>query len=239
MQIIPAIDIIGGQCVRLTEGDFTQQKTYASNPVEVAKQFVDAGLQRLHLVDLDGARARKPLNLAVLEAIATQTNLIIDFGGGIQSEESIQQAFNAGAQQITAGSIAVREVSLVQHWLEKFGANKIIIGADFRDNFISINAWAEQSTVSLTNFIQQYLEYGAQTFICTDVSKDGKLQGPATQTYTELVQSFPKAGFIASGGVTTINDLEELKAIGMEGVIIGKAIYEGTITLADLNKFVC
>ncbi|PSR52982.1 1-(5-phosphoribosyl)-5-[(5-phosphoribosylamino)methylideneamino]imidazole-4-carboxamide isomerase [Adhaeribacter arboris] len=239
MQIIPAIDIIGGQCVRLTEGDFAQQKTYASNPVEVAKQFADAGLTRLHLVDLDGARARKPQNLAVLEAIASQTNLIIDFGGGIQSEEAIQQAFNAGANQITAGSIAVREPDLVQNWLETFGPDKIIIGADFRDNFISINAWAEQSTISLPDFIQQYLQAAAKTFICTDVSKDGKLQGPATQTYAQLVKTFPGASFIASGGVTTIQDVEELGAAGLTGVIIGKAIYEGTISLADLKRFVC
>ncbi len=239
MQIIPAIDIIGGQCVRLTEGDFAQQKTYAANPVEVAKQFVDAGLTRLHLVDLDGARARQPQNLAILEAIASETNLIIDFGGGIQSDEAIQQAFNAGAHQITAGSIAVREPAKVQHWLNKYGLDKIIIGADFRDNYIAINAWAEQSTILLPEFIRQYLTAGKQTFICTDVSKDGKLQGPATSTYAQLVTAFPEAEFIASGGVTTVQDLEELEQVGMTGAIIGKAIYEGTISLADLKRFVC
>lgn len=239
IQIIPAIDIINGQCVRLTEGDFTQQKTYNNNPVEVAKQFEAAGLTRLHLVDLDGARAKQPQNLAVLEAIAIQTNLVIDFGGGIQSDDAIKQAFNAGAHQITAGSIAVREFTKVQDWLITFGPNKIIIGADFRDNYISINAWADQSTVTLKDFIQQYVSEGAQTFICTDVSKDGKLQGPATQTYAQLVKAAPGINFIASGGVTTVQDLEELNAAGVTGAIIGKAIYEGTITLADLNRFVC
>ncbi|QNF35078.1 1-(5-phosphoribosyl)-5-[(5-phosphoribosylamino)methylideneamino]imidazole-4-carboxamide isomerase [Adhaeribacter swui] len=239
IQIIPAIDIINGQCVRLTEGDFNQQKTYANNPVEVAKQFEAAGLTRLHLVDLDGARAKQPKNLAVLEAIANQTNLKIDFGGGIQSDSAIQEVFNAGASQITAGSIAVREAAKVQDWLTTYGAEKIIIGADFRDNFISINAWAEQSTVSLQDFIGQYIASGATTFICTDVSKDGKLQGPATAIYSELVKTNPGTAFIASGGVTTIKDLDELEAAGVSGAIIGKAIYEGTIALADLNRFVC
>lgn len=239
IKIIPAIDIIGGQCVRLTEGDFSQQKTYASNPVEVAKQFEGAGLTHLHLVDLDGARARKPKNLNVLEAIATQTKLNIDFGGGIQSDESIQLAFNAGANQITAGSIAVREPEVVQQWLYHYGPEKIIIGADFRDNFIAINAWADQSSTSLDSFINEFLKSEAQYFICTDVSKDGKLQGPATATYSNLVKEFPEAKFIASGGVTTIKDLEDLAAAGLHGAIIGKAIYEGTIALAELKQFVC
>jgi len=239
IQIIPAIDIISGQCVRLTEGDFSQQKTYATNPVEVAKQFEAVGLTRLHLVDLDGARAKKPKNLAVLEAIASQTNLAIDFGGGIQSDSAIQQAFNAGAQQITAGSIAVREPAKVQEWLTYFGSQKIIIGADFRDSYIAINAWADQSTVLLSDFVDQYVADGAKTFICTDVSKDGKLQGPATLTYAELVKSKPKVAFIASGGVTTLKDLEELESAGVAGAIIGKAIYEGTIALTDLKRFVC
>lgn len=239
IQIIPAIDIIGGQCVRLTEGDFSQQTTYASNPVEVAKRFEAGGLTHLHLVDLDGAQARQPKNLAILEAIAHQTNLKIDFGGGIQSDESIDLAFAAGANQITAGSIAVREPEKVVHWLMKFGAEKIIIGADFRNEFIAINAWADQSTTSLHDFISDYLQKGGQTFICTDVSKDGKLQGPATATYSKLVKDFPGAKFIASGGVTTIKDIEELEAAGITGAIIGKAIYEGTISLADLKRFVC
>lgn len=239
MQLIPAIDIIGGQCVRLTEGDFAQQKTYATNPLAVAQQFEAAGLTRLHLVDLDGARARQPQNLAVLESIARNTHLQIDFGGGIQSEAAVRQAFDAGARQITAGSIAVREPATVQEWLQTFGAAKIIIGADFRQEYIAINAWADQSEVLLEDFIQQYLQAGGTTFICTDVQKDGKLQGPATATYARLAAKFPAAAFVASGGVTTRQDLIELAAAGVAGAIIGKAIYEGTLTLADLKSFVC
>ncbi|KAA5547750.1 1-(5-phosphoribosyl)-5-[(5-phosphoribosylamino)methylideneamino]imidazole-4-carboxamide isomerase [Adhaeribacter rhizoryzae] len=239
MRIIPAIDIISGQCVRLTEGDFSQQKTYDSNPVEVARRFEGEGITHLHLVDLDGARARKPVNLAVLEAIAHATNLDIDFGGGIQSQDAIEQAFSAGAGHITAGSIAVREPETVTQWLEKYGTDRIYIGADFRDNTISINAWADQSDVTVTDFVSDYLAKGGSTFICTDVSKDGKLQGPATATYTNLVKTFPGAKIIASGGVTTMQDLEELQAAGLFGAIIGKAIYEGTITLPELKRFVC
>lgn len=239
MRIIPAIDIINGQCVRLTEGDFSQQKTYDNDPVAVAKRFADQGITHLHLVDLDGARARKPVNLKVLEAIANATQLHIDFGGGIQSQESIEQAFAAGAHQITAGSIAVREPETVKSWLETYGAERIIIGADFRDNTISINAWADQSNITVTQFVSDYLAGGADTFICTDVSKDGKLQGPATATYAQLVQAYPKAKIIASGGVTTIKDVAELQAAGLYGAIIGKAIYEGTISLAELKSFVC
>ena len=239
IRIIPAIDIIKGQCVRLSEGDFSRQKTYDSSPLEVAKRFEAQGVTHLHLVDLDGARARQPVNLAVLESIAAGTSLQIDFGGGIQSAESIEQAFSAGAHQITAGSIAVREPELVKGWLAAYGAGRIIIGADFRDNTISINAWAEQSDLTLEAFISNYLALGGHTFICTDVSKDGMLQGPATDTYRHLVQAYPTAGIIASGGVTTIRDLEELEAAGVQGAIIGKAIYEGTITFPDLKRFLC
>ena len=239
MRIIPAIDIINGQCVRLTEGDFNQQKTYSSSPVEVAKQFEGEGITHLHLVDLDGARARKPVNLAVLENIAAQTSLHIDYGGGIQSQEAITQAFSAGAKQITAGSIAVREPETVTQWLQTFGADKIIIGADFRDNTIAINAWADQSDLLLISFISDYGQKGAKYFICTDVSKDGKLQGPATATYKNLVAAYPEINMIASGGVTTIQDIMQLQEAGLFGAIIGKAIYEGTITLKDLKPFLC
>ncbi|MFD2787330.1 1-(5-phosphoribosyl)-5-[(5-phosphoribosylamino)methylideneamino]imidazole-4-carboxamide isomerase [Hymenobacter rubripertinctus] len=237
MEIIPAIDLINGQCVRLTEGDFAQQTTYDSDPLAVAQRFEAAGVKRLHLVDLDGARAKQPVNLPVLERIARHTNLHIDFGGGLQSEDAVRQAFDAGARQITAGSIAVREPETVAGWLRTFGAERIIIGADYRDNHISINAWAEQSERTLREFVENYLATGATTFICTDVSKDGKLQGPSLATYTELRAQLPAAELIASGGVTTIADVEALAAIGMHGAIIGKAIYEGTITLEQLQPW--
>jgi len=239
IRIIPAIDIINGQCVRLAEGDFARQKTYDSSPLEVAKRYEANGITNLHVVDLDGARARKPVNLAVLESIAAHTNLQIDFGGGIQSQEAIDLAFNAGARQITAGSIAVREPATVAGWLQKYGSERIIIGADFKDNTISINAWAEQSDLTLTNFIANYLVKNAKNFICTDVSKDGMLQGPATTTYGELVNKYPQANIIASGGVTTVQDIEDLQAASVYGVIIGKAIYEGTISLQDLKPYLC
>jgi len=237
MEIIPAIDLINGQCVRLTEGDFTQQTTYDSDPVAVAQRFEQQGVKRLHLVDLDGARAKHPVNLPILERIARATQLIIDYGGGLQSEDAVRQAFAAGATQVTAGSIAVREPAVVGGWLQTFGAEKIIVGADFRDNHIAINAWAEQSERTLQEFLQEYLTAGATTFICTDVSKDGKLQGPALATYRTLRELLPAARLIASGGVTTSADVAALAEIGMHGAIIGKAIYEGTITLAELQSW--
>lgn len=239
MEIIPAIDLIGGQCVRLTEGDFAQQTTYDSNPLDVAKRFEAHGIKRLHLVDLDGARAKKPVNLHVLESIAANTNLTIDFGGGLQSDEALKQAFDAGASQITAGSIAVREPETVKSWLQQYGPEKIIVGADFRGNNIAISAWTEESNYALQDFIADYVQTGARLFICTDVSKDGKLQGPASETYRHLKLTLPEAGVIASGGVTTLDDLVALQEIGVKGAIIGKAIYEGTIQLKDLEQFVC
>jgi phosphoribosylformimino-5-aminoimidazole carboxamide ribotide isomerase len=239
MEIIPAIDIINGQCVRLTEGDFAQQTTYDSNPLEVAKRFEGHGVKRLHLVDLDGARARKPVNLAVLETIASNTSLAIDFGGGLQSDEALEQAFDAGASQVTAGSIAVREPEKVKNWLLTYGPDKIIIGADFKGTNIAISAWTEESKYPLQDFISGYVSTGAKLFICTDVSKDGKLQGPSINTYRHLKLTLPEAGIIASGGVTTVNDLEILQEIGVKGAIIGKAIYEGTIQLNELERFLC
>ncbi|MFC6999982.1 1-(5-phosphoribosyl)-5-[(5-phosphoribosylamino)methylideneamino]imidazole-4-carboxamide isomerase [Rufibacter roseus] len=236
MEIIPAIDLIGGQCVRLTEGDFAQQTTYHSDPVEVAKQFEAAGLRRLHLVDLDGARAKEPVNLPVLARIARETKLHIDYGGGLQSSEAIQMAFDAGAQQVTAGSIAVREPKTVEKWLKEYGPDRIIVGADFKDNHIAINAWAEQSELTLESFLASFSEKGAKTFICTDVSKDGKLQGSSLEVYQRLIEQFPTLQFIASGGVTTIEEVRQLREAGLHGAIIGKAIYEGTISLVDLAK---
>ena len=238
MEIIPAIDLINGQCVRLSAGDFARQTTYDADPVAVAKRFADAGLRRLHLVDLDGARAGHPVNLPVLEAIARDTTLEIDAGGGIQTDEALAQILNAGAVHATAGSLAVREPKLVKSWLHKYGPDTVFLGADFKGPHILINAWADESPWTLTVYIESYLAAGASTFICTDVSKDGLLQGPSLVAYGELVRQFPSARVVASGGVTTISDLENLAEMGMYGAIIGKALYEGSIALPDLQRFV-
>ncbi|GAA4356970.1 1-(5-phosphoribosyl)-5-[(5-phosphoribosylamino) me thylideneamino]imidazole-4-carboxamide isomerase [Hymenobacter saemangeumensis] len=237
MEIIPAIDIMQGQCVRLSEGDFTRRTTYSPDPVAVAQRFEQAGLRRLHLVDLDGARAGQPVNLSVLEAISRHTNLVIDAGGGIQTEDSLVQVLAAGAQHVTAGSLAVRAPATVRAWLRSQGPDTIFLGADFKDGRIMTGAWTEESTRTLEAFIADYLAAGALTFICTDVSKDGMLQGPSLATYQRLVQQFPAARFIASGGVTTVADLEALAEAGMFGAIIGKALYEGSIALEDLQPF--
>ncbi|GAC1378792.1 MAG: 1-(5-phosphoribosyl)-5-[(5-phosphoribosylamino) methylideneamino]imidazole-4-carboxamide isomerase [Hymenobacter sp.] len=238
MEIIPAIDLVNGQCVRLSAGDFARQTTYDSDPVAVAQRFADAGLRRLHLVDLDGARAGHPINLGVLESIARHTSLDIDAGGGIQTEASLAQVLSAGAAYATAGSLAVREPATVKGWMAHYGSETIFLGADYKGEHIMINAWAQQSLLTLNAFIADYLAAGAITFICTDVSKDGMLQGPSTATYRTLVQEFPAARFIASGGVTTVADLEVLSEAGLHGAIIGKALYEGTIALSDLRAFV-
>lgn len=234
MEIIPAIDLINGQCVRLTGGDFARQTTYAADPLTQAQYFEQLGATHLHLVDLDGARAREPRQLAVLERLARHTRLHIDFGGGIQSTAAAEAAFAAGAAQLTAGSIAAREPALVGEWLGRFGAGRIIIGADFKGDYIAVSAWTEQSTQTLSAFVGQYLAAGATTFICTDVSRDGQLQGPALDTYAALRAAHPAAQLVASGGVTTVADLVALRELGMGGAIIGKALYEGTITAPEL-----
>ncbi len=237
MDIIPAIDLLNGQCVRLSAGDFARQTTYDADPVAVAQRFEAAGVRRLHVVDLDGARAGYPVNLRVLEAIARHTRLDIDAGGGIQTEAALTQVFAAGARHATAGSLAVRAPATVHDWLARYGAEAIFLGADFKGEHILVNAWADQSTTTLADFIASYLTAGASTFICTDISKDGLLQGPALGTYQRLVAEYPTARFIASGGVTTVADLEALAAAGLHGAIIGKALYEGTIALSDLQPF--
>ena len=237
MEIIPAIDLVNGHCVRLSAGDFARQTTYDSDPVAVAQRFADAGVRRLHLVDLDGARAGHPVNLAVLEAIARCTALVIDAGGGIQTDATLAQVLSAGATHVTAGSLAVRAPATVQAWLARHGADTIFLGADFKGEHIMVNAWADQSDLTLAGFIADYLAHGATTFICTDVSKDGLLQGPSLATYQTLVQQFPGARFIASGGVTTVADVEALAEAGLHGAIIGKALYEGTIQLSELQPF--
>ena len=237
MQIIPAIDIIDGKCVRLTEGDYTQKKIYNEHPLEVAKEFEDAGLQRLHLVDLDGAKAGAVKNWKVLETIAAKTALVIDFGGGIKKEEDVKIVFNSGAALATVGSIAVKDEERFVSWLQQFGADKFLLGADVKDEKITIGGWLETTDIWIYDFIEKYINYGVQQIFCTDVSKDGKLEGPSNELYKNILSKFPKLHFIASGGVSSIKDLEDLQNIGCSAAIIGKAIYEGRVTLNDLKWF--
>ena len=234
MTIIPAIDIINGKCVRLTKGDYAQQKVYNENPVEVAKQFADAGLQRVHIVDLDGAKAGKIVNLAVLEAIASSTNLVIDFGGGIKNINDVGNIFSAGATMATIGSLAVRHPELVEEWLMEFGANKFLIGADVLEGKIKISGWLEDGGIDIFTFIGKMIGVGAINVFCTDISKDGVMEGPSVELYKKIMEQHPEINLIASGGVSNITDVIELKAIGCSGAIIGKAIYEGNITLQQL-----
>jgi phosphoribosylformimino-5-aminoimidazole carboxamide ribotide isomerase len=235
MKIIPAIDIIDGKCVRLTQGDYAQKKVYNENPLEVAKEFEAAGITNLHLVDLDGAKASQIINYKVLEKIASQTNLKIDFGGGLKSNEDFKIAFDSGANQITGGTIAVKNPELFLSWLQKYGSEKIILGADIKNGKIATNGWQEESDIELLDFLEIYLEGGIEYVICTDISKDGLLQGSAVDLYAKIKNEFPKIKLIASGGVVSIEELEKLKELEMHGAIVGKAIYEGKIKLEDLR----
>jgi phosphoribosylformimino-5-aminoimidazole carboxamide ribotide isomerase len=235
MTIIPAIDIINGKCVRLTKGDYAQQKVYSENPVEVAKQFADAGLQRVHIVDLDGAKAGKIVNLAVLESIAAATDMVIDFGGGIKSINDVSNVFNAGAAIATIGSLAVKHPELLEEWLMEFGADKFLIGADVLEGKIKIRGWLEDGGIDIFTFIGKMIGLGATNIFCTDISKDGVMEGPSVELYKQIMELYPEIKLIASGGVTSMNDVAELKAIGCSGAIIGKAIYEGNITLNELS----
>ncbi len=239
IQVIPAIDIIDGKCVRLTQGDYEQKKIYNEDPAEVAKEFEDAGIKRLHLVDLDGAKEKRIINHKVLEKIANSTKLIIDFGGGIQSDVDIQKAFDFGAKMITGGSIAVKNQEMFLGWLEKFGPEKIILGADAKDEMIAISGWQEATKVSVFDFIEEYLKKGIKYTISTDVAKDGLLQGPSFEMYEKMQAKFSDLKIIASGGVSEMKDLEKLNDQGVFGVIVGKAIYEGKISLKELEKFIC
>ncbi|MEO5603929.1 MAG: 1-(5-phosphoribosyl)-5-[(5-phosphoribosylamino)methylideneamino]imidazole-4-carboxamide isomerase [Cyclobacteriaceae bacterium] len=235
MRIIPAIDIIDGKCVRLTQGDFAQKKIYNDNPLEIAKKFEDAGLKYLHLVDLDGARAGRVINWKVIESITGNTSLKVDFGGGIKTEDEINRLLKAGVQQINLGSIAVRDRDLVYHWLELFGPEKIILSADVKGEFIAIAGWQQNSNISISDFLKDYLQQGIQYVTCTDISTDGMLQGPNVTLYTKILKGFPSIKLIASGGVSNTQDLENLKKIRVDGVIVGKAIYEGHIDLVTLT----
>lgn len=234
MTIIPAIDIINGKCVRLTQGDYTQQKVYSDNPVDIARQFEDAGITRLHMVDLDGAKAGTITNLKVLEAVASQTKLLIDFGGGIKNIQDVANVFNAGAAIATIGSLAVKRPALLEEWLLEFGAEKFLIGADVLDEKIKISGWLEDGGINIFDFIGRMIGLGVTNIFCTDISKDGAMKGPSVDLYKKIIAMHPEIQLIASGGVTTMEDFHQLKAIGCTGAIIGKAIYEGTIALDEL-----
>jgi phosphoribosylformimino-5-aminoimidazole carboxamide ribotide isomerase len=237
MTIIPAIDIMGGKCVRLTQGDYSQKKIYNEKPLEVAKQFEDAGLNRLHLVDLDGAKEGAVKNWKVLETIAGKTSLVIDFGGGIKTGKDVQIVFESGAKLAAVGSIAVKNEEEFIQWLLQFGAERFLLGADVKEEKIAISGWQETSDVWVYDFIEKYIQRGVRQIFCTDVSKDGKLEGPAIDLYKNIIEKFPDLHFIASGGVSSVKDLEDLEKIGCKGVIIGKAIYENKIRLSELKKW--
>lgn len=237
IEIIPAIDIIDGKCVRLSQGDYNAKKIYNEDPLEVAKMFEDAGIRRLHLVDLDGAKAKQIVNTAVLEKIATNTKLTIDFGGGVQSDKDIEIAFDAGAAMVTGGSIAVRNSELFTNWIGKFSNERIILGADCKDHKIAVSGWQEETSLDIMDFIEGYKKKGISKVICTDISKDGMLQGPSIDLYKEILSIFPELYLIASGGVSCFQDILDLEKAGVPAVILGKAIYENRVTLEELSRY--
>jgi len=239
MTIIPAMDIIDGQCVRLTKGDYNTKKVYDNDPVAVAQRFEDIGVKRLHMVDLDGARTKRVVNQAVLEAVANKTDLDIDFGGGVQSDEDIRIVFDCGAKQVTAGSVSVKDPQLVESWLDRYGSEKLILGADVKERKIAISGWQEETSLMIKSFLKEHLARGFKYVICTDISRDGVLEGPAIKLYEELKNEFSSIYLIASGGVGVVDDLSRLADIGADGVIIGKALYEGRIKLEELKPFLC
>jgi phosphoribosylformimino-5-aminoimidazole carboxamide ribotide isomerase len=234
MRIIPAIDIIDGKCVRLSQGDYNQKTVYNTNPLEVAKQFEGAGLKYLHLVDLDGAKAKKVVNWKVLESITSQTRLNVDFGGGLRSTKDLQTVFTCGAKQITAGSIAVNDREMVLQWIAEYGSEKIILGADAKNGRIATHGWLDDSGLDAIQFIADYQQEGIEYVVCTDIAKDGMLQGPSIELYEKILKTVVGIKFIASGGVSSIDDLIKLKGIGCEAAIVGKAYYDGRISLIEL-----
>ena len=236
MKIIPAIDIIDGKCVRLSKGDYDTKKIYHENPLDIAQEFEANGIRYLHVVDLDGAKAKTIKNLKTLEILAAETALIIDFGGGIKTRQDLENAFNAGANQVTIGSIAVEKPEICAEWLQEFGAEKLILGADCLNRKVKTSGWLTESDLDVLDFIQDYQKKGIQSVICTDISKDGMLQGPSFELYKEILNQ-TKIDLIASGGISSIEDVEELKNIGCAGAIIGKALYEGKISLKEFQKF--
>lgn len=238
IEIIPAIDLIDGKCVRLSQGDYTQKTVYNENPLEVAKMFADAGIRRLHLVDLDGAKAHHIVNHKVLERITSSTDLVVDFGGGLKSDDDLRIAFESGASMVTGGSIAVKNPDVFSSWINQFGGEKIILGADVKDEKIAVGGWLETTELDLMPFIKKYMQQGISKVICTDISKDGMLQGPAIELYKKMLAERPDMYLIASGGVSSIRDIELLHEAAVPAVITGKAIYEGRIKLNELSKFI-
>lgn len=238
MQIIPAIDILGGKCVRLTQGDFSQVATYSEEPTEVAKRFEAAGLDRLHIVDLDGARRGVVTNLAVLESIAAETQVVIDFGGGVKTDDDVKKIFEAGAAMVNIGSIAVKAPDRFDAWIDRYGSDSFLLGADVKDCKLSIDGWKTVTEIDVVPFLSEYVAKDLNQAFVTDVSKDGSMQGPSIELYKKIRHALPDFRLIASGGVRSIDDIEQLKQIGCSGAIIGKAIYEGKITLAELSRYV-
>lgn len=236
INIIPAIDLINGKCVRLTKGDYNQKKQYDASPLDMALRYQDVGIRRLHLVDLDGAKSSSPHNLHVLEEIATRTSLDIEWGGGIKSDEALRDAFNAGAHHLIIGSVAVNQPELFTHWLEQYGGNRLILGADVNDGRVAIHGWLEQSEQTIEELIDRFRPHGLREVICTDISKDGMLQGPSFDLYTHLQTAYPEQDIIVSGGISTMDDIYRLNEMNLRYVIVGKAIYEGRITLEEIRR---
>ena len=237
IEIIPAIDIIDGKCVRLTQGDYAQKIVYNENPLEVAKMFADFGVRRLHLVDLDGAKAQHIVNYRVLENITSKTNLVVDFGGGLKSDEDLRVAFECGAAMVTGGSIAVKNPDVFSAWIEKYGSEKLILGADVKDEKIAVSGWVENTGIELLPFIEKYVSRGLNKVICTDINKDGMLEGASVLLYEKILRNFPELYLIASGGVGGIQDIEALEQSKIPAVIVGKAFYEGKIKLRALENY--
>lgn len=238
IEIIPAIDIIDGKCVRLSQGDYNSKKIYSENPVEIAKEFEAHGISRLHVVDLDGAASHHVVNYKTLDQIASRTSLIIDFGGGIKSDEDLVIAFENGAQMVTLGSVAVKEPQRFEKWLDTYGQEKIILGADAKDEKIAINGWKEDSSINLFSFLDDYIKKGVTKVLCTDISKDGMLEGPSVDLYKKIMETYPDLHLIASGGVSSVDDICRLEEAGIPAVVFGKALYEGKINLKDLYRFI-
>ena len=238
IELIPAIDIIDGKCVRLSQGDYDKVKEYSASPADVAKEMEDHGITRLHVVDLDGAKSKHVVNWRTLEQIARATNLVIDFGGGVKTDDDLRIVFDCGAQMVTGGSIAVKEPDTFQRWLLKYGAEKIILGADVKEGKVAVSGWLEDSDSELMSFLEHYTQQGVQKVICTEISRDGMLQGPAVSLYKDVLSEYPHLHLIASGGVSSMDDIEALAEARVPGVIFGKALYEGRITFTDIEKYV-